>query len=201
MGRCRDTDASVTTPVLSARPEPRARTPEADGGRPDTGRTVVILQPGYLPWLGFFDQMRRADVFVHYDDVQFDKHGWRNRNRVKGPWAEPHWLTVPVRHRGWPNLQDVEIDNRGPWARKHVATLAHFYASAPFLDRYLPELAELLERRWERLVDAGCRGHRSPGDLAGSPSSDRAGLGARGARRAERAPARHLPTLRRAGAI
>ena len=47
--------------------------------------TLVVLQPGYLPWLGFFDQMQRADVFVYYDDVQFDKHGWRNRNRVKAP--------------------------------------------------------------------------------------------------------------------
>ena len=45
--------------------------------------TVVVLQPGYLPWLGFFDQLRRADVFVYYDDVQYDKHGWRNRNRIK----------------------------------------------------------------------------------------------------------------------
>ena len=47
--------------------------------------TLVVLQPGYLPWLGYFDLLRKADVFVHYDDVQFDKHGWRNRNRVKGP--------------------------------------------------------------------------------------------------------------------
>jgi hypothetical protein len=45
--------------------------------------TLVVLQPGYLPWLGFFDQLRRADVFVYYDDVQYDKHGWRNRNRIK----------------------------------------------------------------------------------------------------------------------
>src|SRR4051812_6826065 len=46
--------------------------------------TLVALQPGYLPWLGYFDLMHKADVFVHYDDVQFDKHGWRNRNRLKG---------------------------------------------------------------------------------------------------------------------
>ncbi|HQH71050.1 MAG TPA: WbqC family protein, partial [bacterium] len=44
-------------------------------------RTAVILQPGYLPWLGFFDQAHRSDVFIYYDDVQFDQHGWRNRNR------------------------------------------------------------------------------------------------------------------------
>ena len=61
-------------------------------------KTVVILQPGYMPWLGFFDQLYRSDVFVYYDDVQFDKNGWRNRNRIKAPDGTPHWLTVPVLH-------------------------------------------------------------------------------------------------------
>ena len=117
-------------------------------------KTLVVLQPGYLPWLGFFDQMRRADVFVYYDDVQYDKHGWRNRNRVKSP-AGPHWLTVPVRHHGLgqPRIMDVEIDSRAPWARKHVGTLRQFYARAPFGQLYLPELEALLERSWTRLID------------------------------------------------
>jgi len=116
--------------------------------------TVVILQPGYLPWLGFFDQLRRADVFVYYDDVQFDKHGWRNRNRIKTQ-TGPAWLTVPVRHSrlGFPKILDVEIDSGTPWARKHIETIRQAYARAPFLDRYLPALEELLQRRWERLVD------------------------------------------------
>lgn len=123
-------------------------------------RTLVVLQPGYLPWLGFFDQMVRSDVFIYYDDVQFDKHGWRNRNRIKSPSGQPHWLTVPVRHSGldWPRIVDVEIDNRTPWARKHVGTLRQFYARAPFLHRYLPELEELLQRRWGRLVDLDLAG-------------------------------------------
>lgn len=116
--------------------------------------TVVVLQPGYLPWLGFFDQLRRADVFVYYDDVQYDKHGWRNRNRIKAQ-RGPQWLTVPVRHGGLGPLmiRDVEIDGRTPWARKHVATLRQAYARAPFVERYLPPLEELLRREWERLVD------------------------------------------------
>ena len=50
---------------------------------PRPRRVVGILQPSYLPWLGYFAQMARSDVFVLYDDVQFDKHSWRNRNRVK----------------------------------------------------------------------------------------------------------------------
>ena len=117
--------------------------------------TVVVLQPGYLPWLGFFDQMRRSDVFIYYDDVQFDKHGWRNRNRVKAPGGAPHWLTVPVLHSGrnWPAILEVEIDNRTPWARKHVGTLRQFYGKAPHLHRFLPALEEMLERRWTLLVD------------------------------------------------
>ena len=122
--------------------------------RPQPASTLVILQPGYLPWLGFFDQLRRSDVFVYYDDVQYDKHGWRNRNRIKTQ-AGPLWLTVPVRHGGLgaPRIVDVEIDARTPWARKHIASIRQAYAAAPFVRRYLPELEELLERPWNRIVD------------------------------------------------
>ena len=93
--------------------------------------TVVILQPGYLPWLGFFDQMRRADVFVYYDDVQYDTHGWRNRNRIKTQ-RGPLWLTVPVRHSGLskPRILDVAIDTRANWAKKHLASIRQAYAAA-----------------------------------------------------------------------
>jgi hypothetical protein len=116
--------------------------------------TVVVLQPGYLPWLGFFDQLRRADVFVYYDDVQYDKHGWRNRNRIKTH-AGPLWLTVPIRHSGLGPLRilDVEIDGRTPWARKHLASIRQAYAGAPFIRRYMPAIEEVLQQKWERLVD------------------------------------------------
>jgi hypothetical protein len=141
--------APVEFPVLFVPGEPRLSATNSQK------RTVAVLQPGYLPWLGFFDQIRRADVFVYYDDVQYDKHGWRNRNRVKSVSGEPHWLTVPVRHArlDWPSLQDVEIDARQPWVRKHVGTLRQFYAKAPFASTYLPALEEVLGRGWQRLVD------------------------------------------------
>jgi hypothetical protein len=116
--------------------------------------TSVVLQPGYLPWLGFFDQLRRADIFVYYDDVQYDKHGWRNRNRIKTQTGAV-WLSVPVRHSGLgsPRILDLEIDARAPWARKHVASIRQAYARAPYLGCYMPALEELLHRKWERLVD------------------------------------------------
>lgn len=118
-------------------------------------RTLVVLQPGYLPWLGFFDQVQRSDIFVLYDDVQYDKNGWRNRNRIKSTAGSPHWLTVPVLVRSLEQLVlETQIDNRQPWARKHIGTIRQFYSKAPNLKRYLPELEMLLTgRRWESLVD------------------------------------------------
>jgi len=116
---------------------------------------LAVLQPGYLPWLGFFDQMRRADVFVYYDDVQFDKHGWRNRNRIKTAQGVA-WLTVPVYHKGRHGQlnRDVEIDNNSDWPRVHVRSLRQAYARANGAAAYLDEFEQLLcARRWERLQD------------------------------------------------
>ena len=117
-------------------------------------KTVVVLQPGYLPWLGFFDQMLRADAFVYYDDVQFDKNGWRNRNRIKTTQGA-QWLTVPVIQKGrfQQLVCDVEIDNRLPWARKQLATLAQAYARAEHLEPYLSSLVALLSTPPSSLVD------------------------------------------------
>lgn len=114
--------------------------------------TLVVLQPGYLPWLGYFDQMRRADVFIHYDDVRFDKNGWRNRNRIKTQ-SGPQWLSVPVRH-GDHTINQVQIDQSRPWPRKHMESLRQAYGAAPYAARYLPELAEILvETQWSSLVE------------------------------------------------
>lgn len=116
--------------------------------------TVTILQPGYIPWLGFFEQLLRSDIFVYYDDVQFDKHGWRNRNRIKSPQG-PQWLTVPVLHskrHGQRNL-DVEIDHHLPWARKHRETIRQNYAKSPHIHTYLPQLDEIFQHTWTKLLD------------------------------------------------
>jgi hypothetical protein len=102
----------------------------------------------------FFDQVLRSDVFVLYDDVQFDKHGWRNRNRIKSPKGY-HWLTVPVLHKNQnsPLIFEIEIDNRSNWAKKHIGTIQQFYAKAPFKKQYLPKFKQILNQTWSRLVD------------------------------------------------
>lgn len=109
-------------------------------------KTLAVLQPSYLPWMGYFDQMARSDVFVFYDDVQYDKHGWRNRNRIKSVNGEPAWITVPVLHTGKnkQQIQHIEIMNEQPWARKQLGTIRQYYLKAPHFKRYFDELSELL---------------------------------------------------------
>jgi hypothetical protein len=118
-------------------------------------RTCAVLQPGYLPWLGFFEQVWRADAFVLLDDVQFDKHGWRNRNRIKTP-TGPQWLTVPVRTHNCrqPRIVDVVIEpTQHRWPARHLHTLHTNYASAPHFDWLFDDLCNALEQPWQRLVD------------------------------------------------
>jgi hypothetical protein len=106
---------------------------------------VVILQPSYLPWLGYFEQIFAADHFVFLDDVQFDKHGWRNRNRILLG-SRPHWLTVPVVTKGRPlqQIREVQIANDQDWARRHLLTLHHAYSHLPGFGGTYTLLASLL---------------------------------------------------------
>ncbi len=117
-------------------------------------RVAVILQPSYLPWLGYFDQLLRCDVFVVYDNVQFDKHGWRNRNRIKTAQG-PQWLTVPVRtyKQDWPTNREITIDNTQHWRKKHLASLRQNYAKAPFFADYVGLFDDLYVREWTTLFD------------------------------------------------
>lgn len=118
------------------------------------GRRLVVLQPSYLPWLGYFDQLYKSDVFVLYDDVQFDKHGWRNRNRIKTP-TGVQWLTVPVLTRGEnkPTNRDVRIDGRQPWGPRHLRTLQANYAKAPAFGSVFALLEPVLSKPWTMLMD------------------------------------------------
>jgi hypothetical protein len=117
---------------------------------------AVVIQPSYIPWRGFFDLIHRADTFVFYDDVQFDKHGWRNRNRIKTS-AGTQWLTLPVKKKG--NVEnavricDVELDAASRWGKKHLATLSQSYARAPFAERTLSLVRPFYERSYEKLAD------------------------------------------------
>jgi WbqC-like protein family len=116
---------------------------------------AVILQPSYIPWRGYFDQIRRADLFVFYDDVQYDKHGWRNRNQIKTAQGK-QWLTIPVHSSGVTQgvpIKAVKIDQSKPWAKNHLKALTISYSKAPCFKQYLPLLESFYARRDEFIAD------------------------------------------------
>jgi len=116
---------------------------------------VVILQPSYIAWRGYFEQIRRADLFVFYDDIQYDKHGWRNRNQIKTHQGK-QWITIPVHTKGVTQgglIKDVRIDWSKPWAKSHLKSLTIAYSKSPFFKRYLPLLESIYERHDEYLAD------------------------------------------------
>ncbi|MEC9251264.1 MAG: WbqC family protein [Pseudomonadota bacterium] len=95
--------------------------------------TLAVMQPTYMPWLGYFDLMDQADHFVFLDDVQLARQSWQTRNRVRGPSGDALMLSIPVRHTGAldATLAETEIDDDKPWRKKHARTVEQAYARAP----------------------------------------------------------------------
>jgi hypothetical protein len=117
-------------------------------------RTLAAHQPNYVPWLGYLHKAEQADVFVLADDVQYTKHGYVNRNRVRTGegWQ---WLTVPVRSRGRAGqlIRDTELETDLPWARKHVQTFEWNYRDAPFFEEHMPFLRDVFASQPTHLLE------------------------------------------------
>jgi hypothetical protein len=115
---------------------------------------VSINQPGYLPWLGYFDRIARSDLHVVLDHVQFEKNSFTNRNKVRiaRGWT---WLTIPVATSGRFGdlpISDIAIAENRPWRRKHWATIESSYARAPYFDAHRDYWRDLFAHQWTTLA-------------------------------------------------
>ncbi len=113
---------------------------------------LAAHQLHYLPWLRYFHKMAQSDVFVVLDNIQFNKNGWQNRNKIKTAkgWS---YLSVPVLQRSEQLLNDVQIDNHQPWKRKHWGSLCASYLKAPYFKEHEAFLRKIYESSWEKLND------------------------------------------------
>jgi hypothetical protein len=91
-------------------------------------KRVAIVQSNYIPWKGYFDLIAAVDEFIIYDDAQFTKNDWRNRNRIKTP-KGLEWLSIPVGPDIHRRIRDVELPDRR-WQEKHWKTLEANYRRA-----------------------------------------------------------------------
>ena len=113
---------------------------------------VAVHQPQYLPWLGYIHKMIQADVFCYLDNVQYKKNEWQNRNRIKTA-QNWQWITVPVSYRFPQKINEVEINNKQKWNRKHLQALVTNYSKAPYFENYYSTLSECFDRDWKYLSD------------------------------------------------
>jgi WbqC-like protein family len=104
-------------------------------------KSAAIMQPTFLPWIGYFGLMASVDLFVFLDDVQFDKRSWQQRNRIKTP-NGVLWLTVPILTRGRreQTICDAEIQPDAKFPDAMWRTIEMSFAKAPYASRYLPAL-------------------------------------------------------------
>jgi len=100
-----------------------------------SGKRIAIVQSNYIPWKGYFDLLALVDHFVLYDDVQFNKYNWRNRNRIKTR-EGGRWLTIPIVQKSLQQkIQDVEAADRF-WMKKHWRSIEVNYARAAYFSEY-----------------------------------------------------------------
>jgi len=112
---------------------------------------IAIHQPNYLPYLGFFDKMKRSDIFVIYDDAQFNSRDFQHRNRIRTGqgWQ---WLTVPVEKRPI-SINEIKIKNNIKWSSVHFTAIRANYLRTPYYSEYEKEMKSIYEKTYDKLVD------------------------------------------------
>ncbi|HEY0653478.1 MAG TPA: WbqC family protein [Chryseosolibacter sp.] len=105
------------------------------------GKKVAILQSNYIPWKGYFDIIGLVDEFIVYDEVQYTKNDWRNRNRIKTP-TGVQWLTIPVSQKKLSQkISETEVTFTN-WGRKNWNAIKSNYSKAPFFKTHSEPLEE-----------------------------------------------------------
>ena len=115
-------------------------------------KKIAVLQSNYIPWKGYFDMIAAVDEFILYDDMQYTRRDWRNRNQIKTP-NGIQWLTVPVHVKGRydQKIINTEIDGDG-WSSNHWKTLTQNYRKAPCFEVIAQWLEPLYMERQYRTI-------------------------------------------------
>jgi WbqC-like protein family len=123
-------------------------------------RTVVVMQPTYLPWLGYFELMAQADIFVFLDCVQFERRSWQSRNQLKNSNDETYWLTVPVAsHPRTACISEIMLSPEWPqWRHKHLRSMQMSLGKASYYKSLFPDIEELMLRDHDRLTQLTVNG-------------------------------------------
>lgn len=117
-------------------------------------KTVAIMQPTFLPWIGYFSLIDQVDTFVFLDSVQFDKRSWQQRNRIKTAQGA-QYLSVPVLSKGKRDQKicEVEIDTSQKFQIRHLKTIENNYRKAPYFLKYWQDFKDQFLKEYSFLSD------------------------------------------------
>lgn len=120
---------------------------------------VVISQPTYMPWLGYFQQIKNSDVFVFLDNVQYERRSWQSRNRIIDSSGSLLWLSVPVQNNSFhAKIQDMYISAQNTsWQKKHIKSIITCLGKTPYLDDVISLIDGCFSFKDERLADLNIR--------------------------------------------
>ena len=115
-------------------------------------KKIAVLQSNYIPWKGYFDIIHDVDEFIFYDEVQFTKNDWRNRNRIYTP-SGVQWLTIPTNGSITQSIDEVQTAG-SQWQHKHFSSLVTCYSKAPYFSLYRDFLEDFyLGQTWNNLSE------------------------------------------------
>jgi lipopolysaccharide/colanic/teichoic acid biosynthesis glycosyltransferase len=114
---------------------------------------IIIHQPEFLPYIGFFQRIAEADILVALDDVGYQKNAFINRNKIKTK-NGLKWITVPVKNRSSNSkINEVLIDNSKNWADSILGSISANYSKAPYFKDYFIILKDILSKKWDKIAD------------------------------------------------
>jgi WbqC-like protein family len=133
----------------------------------DSMKKVLITQSNYIPWKGYFDSINMVDEFVVYDDMQFTKRDWRNRNLIKTAQGL-HWLSIPIKTKGsfFQKINESEA-SEPDWGIRHWKNIVHNYSKAPFFEEYKSAFEPLYLSNPNMLTDINVSFIRAVCDILG----------------------------------
>jgi hypothetical protein len=115
---------------------------------------VSIMQPIFLPWVGYFKMIKESDLFIFLDDVQFEKKSYQKRNKILIN-KDEKMITIPVltKNRFTQNINEVLIDNQRDWKFEHIETLRHNYSKHQYYEENMSYIKKAFSKNFKKLAD------------------------------------------------
>ena len=120
--------------------------------------TLAIMQPYFMPYLGYFQAIAAVDKYILYDNLTYILSGWINKNRIRQRNNPPSWIIVPLKQKSsYTLIADTQIDNSKPWKKKILTSIRLAYAKADYFEEVMPLLEDIFAADYDTISELNCQ--------------------------------------------